>query len=122
MLNRATTRRLWSSTFPKTETVVLRSRSAADQSTFADYAVGHAKQRPVAGEPSVLGGTLIEDVRCTWQVWQDALDAANAPAPKEGDAVVQTLLDSTQVTWLARAVRNRMFGNLFDLDCVREAV
>ncbi len=122
MLDRYETRDLWYDTFPETETVTLRSRSAADQSSFTDYVIGHAKQRPIDSAPADLGGTLVEDVRCLWQLWQDALDGAGAPAPREGDAVVQTLADGeTTVTWYVERLKNKMFGNVFDLTCLKQA-
>lgn len=124
MLNRYTTGTVWLTTFPGVETVVLRSRDPADQSRFTDWSIPHAKQRPIEGDPSPLGGTgaLVEDTRCLWQLWQDALDAAGAPQPKEGDAVVQTLADGlTEVTWLVKSGKNKLFGNVFDLDCLKES-
>lgn len=121
MLSRLTTRRVWATTFPDVETVTLRSRSSADQSAFTDYTIGHAKQRPIDDAPAPLGGSLVEDNRCLWQLWQDALDAAGAPAPKEGDAIVQTLPDATQVTWHVERLRHKLFGNCHDCYAVREA-
>lgn len=122
MLNTYTTRTVWRSTVPERETVTLRSRGGDDaEATYTDYTVEHVQPEASASLEEAASGVVASGLRRRhFAFWQDALDAADAPAPKVGDLVVRT--EGTEdVTYVVQAVNNGLFGNEFGCECQERA-
>lgn len=114
-MNQTSTRSIWRTTFPQVETITLNSRGSSDAAaTYTDYTIRHAKKRPASLSEESHGAIRHDGLRAmNWQIWQDALDAVTAPAPKVGDKIT----DSSGTEWRVESVQVRMFENLFDCSC-----
>ncbi len=115
MLNHATTRRL-RRIMPGKEPITFRSRNYAANSTpFTDYLLAQAKQ--FKGVTTHEGpDNSVPVTRCTWLLWAELIEAAQAPAPKNGDMIVQA--DGT--AWIVKSRDVKMFDNDYGLECIQK--
>lgn len=121
MLNSYQMRNIWRRVCPGVEQCVLRVRET-DQTSFVDYNLQHARQEPLARVDSSLAGNLVTDESAPWLIWQDDLDAVDAPVPKIGDEIRQTLPDTSEVVWEITNVNAELFGQPYVCTCLRRAV
>lgn len=91
MINANTVRAAWKRLCPEKGAATLRVRAASPGPTgwtFTDYALKHV-HRQASAKYDPAGEPQADADRATFQVWQDDLDAAGAPAPRKSDLIVQ---------------------------------
>lgn len=129
MLNKQNTSTFYSQCMDITNftPVTLNSRQATNQASFLGYQIPRARQKTFnKSEASPMLAARTE----TWQIWQDAMDAATpvppaalpVPAPKVSDQII----DLTGNVWIIKSVENTLCqedttGNVWNCTTVLSA-
>ena len=116
MMNKLAYRTAWRGLIPGMEAVTLRARGSSDSAaSYTSYSLPRAKRWPDEATAQQAGAAETYLPRVRFQLWQESLDAASAPAPKVGDLIV----DAESVTWVVQQVTRKLMDNVFDCSCER---
>jgi len=127
MINQYFLRGRWKTTVPGRTSVTFQSLVLANDvtQTFISYKLFVAKSRPYSGAEDKQSGIVIDSLPTrNWEIWQDWLDAAvlistgqptGAPAPKEGDRIV----DLAGAVWQVQKFDKNLMGSVYILPTQR---
>lgn len=99
---------------PNPEPITLRSKTG--EGAYTSYAIAQA-QRSALEQNSLIGGKGKREVqRTSWRIMTVDLNAANAPAPKIGDILV----DAAGVSYVVQEADSCLMGQSYN--CETKAV